>query len=191
MSKKRSFAAIMLLKAKKELDEATKIQPCPACKHDMEQLSLFLNEKIKFGIDSSKMNEKTVKILKSIGCVKELTTLGILIARLLSPFVNLRAVPATYISILEDNVKTNRRIRIHLLNAMKTISKINSRDEQLGEVQNILKYFIKATDFKINASPQTFYMFDRIIRFGYQTGFLTILSKIITGTKQAVSCCMK
>lgn len=183
----------MLLKAKAQLDKATKIQPCPACRHDMEQLSLFLEEKIKSEVNSSTTNEKALKILKNLGYIKELTGFGILIAKFLQPFANLSLfpLPEAYVHVLADNIKANKQIRVYLLNAAKAISKAKDQGEQLTEVQNILKYFIRATDFKLNATPQTFYLFDRMIRFGYKTGILSALGKIITGTKQAVSCCME
>ncbi len=193
MTKRYPFEIRMLLKAKTQLNKAIEIQQCPACRHDMEQLSLFLKEKIKSEISSTAMNEKTLKILKNLGFIKELTNFGIPVVKFIGLFAELGrfTVPAAYDHILSDNLKANRQIKIYLLNMRKAISKINHKDGQLVEVHNILKYFIRATDFKLNASPQTFYLFDRMIRFGYNTGILSMVSKIITGTKQAVSCCME
>ena len=183
----------ILLEVKSELDDATKVQPCPACKHDMELLNIFLESKIRAMRTDSLMDDKMAKIVKDLSYVNELGSIGILVAKIIKPVVMLGAftLPSAYRKTLSKNRSANKLIKEHLLIARLMLSKLERADEQYAEVSNIIKYFLKATEFKLNADPPTFFLFDRIIRFCYKIHLLNLAGRVIAGAKNAVSCCVE
>lgn len=182
----------ILLDVKKELDDATRIQPCPACRHDMEQLGIFLESKIKSVQTASLTNGKTARILKQLSYINELSSIGISITRLLRPVTKLGffAVPLAYKKVLDKNREANRIIREHLLRARLILTRLEREDKQYAAVSSILSSFMKATEFKLGADPQTFFLFDKLVRFCYKTRLLGFAGRVIVGTKTVVSCCM-
>ena len=183
----------ILLEVKGELDNATKIQPCSACKHDMEQLGIFLESKIRAVQTNSLLDDKMTKIVKDLSYINELSDIGIFIAKILKPLIILGSftVPLTYKKVLNKNRAANKIIREHLMLAKLMLSKLERTDEQYTAVSNTLKYFLTATEFKLNADPSTFFLFDKIIRFSYKIHLLSFAGRMIVGTKNVVSCCVE
>lgn len=182
----------VLAEIKGELDVAARMQPCPACKHDMEQLSLFLELKISSIKNRSAMNAKTARIVKELNYINELSNLGIFLSKVLKPIIKLGAfhVPTKYKAVLNNNRKANVQIREHLLCAKLMATKLKGKDIHYADVSKVLESFIKATEFKLNADSETFFLFDKLIRFGYRAHLLGFAGKAITGAKGVVSCCM-
>lgn len=182
----------ILLDVKKELEDATRIQPCPACKHDMEKFRIFLEAKIKSIQSASSTDGKTAKILKELSYINELSIIGIFLAKVLKPIITLGffPVPPTYRNVLDKNRGANRIIREHLLSARSMLTKLEGIDEQYAAMSNILASFLKATEFKLDTDPQTFFIFDKLIRFLYKTHLLGFAGRAIVGTKTIMSCCM-
>lgn len=182
----------ILLDVKLELDNAARIQPCPACRHDMEQLGIFLESKIRSVQTSSPTDDKTARILKNLNYINELSSIGIFIARMSRPIVKLGffAAPPAYKTVLDRNRKVHRIIREHLLFAGLMLTRLERTDEQYITVSNVLQSFLKATEFKLSADPSTFFIFDRLVRFCYRTHLLGFAGKAIVGAKSVVSCCI-
>ncbi len=182
----------MLQSVRKEFHRAAKIQPCPACKHDMEQLEIFLDYKIGFVKAHSPIDEKAGKILHELDYINELIHIGILAARVLGPItkLGLLPVPTSYKKVLDKDREANKIIREHLLIAKLIVSKLAAADEQYKVMFKILDSFISATEFKLSADQSTFFMFDKMIRLLYRTHIFSLACKTIVGAKDVVSCCM-
>ncbi len=183
---------IMLQGARKELRSATRIQPCPACKHDMEQFEIFLDYKIRSVKSHSLIDEKAGKMLHELDYINELIRMGTLAARLLRPLtkLGLLSVPPAYKEVLDKDRVANKIIREHLLIAKLMVSKLDAAAEQYKIMSRILDSFIRATEFKLSADQSTFFMFDKMIRFFYRTHIFGLAGKTIVGAKDVVSCCM-
>ena len=158
----------------------------------MEQFGTFLDFKIESVRAHSQIDKKTSKILYELDYINELISIATLAARLLSPItkLGLLSVPHAYKEILDKNRYANMSIREHLLIAKLMVSELDATDEQYRIMSKILDSFVRATEFKLNAEPYTFFMFDRAIRFFYRTHLLGLAGKAITGAKDIVSCCM-
>ncbi len=182
----------MLQSVRKEFHRAAKIQPCPACKHDMEQLEIFLDYKIGFVKAHSPIDEKAGKILHELDYINELIHIGTLVARVLGPItkLGLLPVPTSYKEVLDKDREANKIIREHLLIAKLIVSKLAAADEQYKVMFKILDSFISATEFKLSADQSTFFMFDKMIRLLYRTHIFSLACKTIVGAKDVVSCCM-
>lgn len=182
----------ILLDVKEELDYATRIQPCPACRYDMEQLGIFLKSKIESIRASSVVENKAARILKDLNYINELSSIGIFIARVSKPIFKLRffTVPLVYKGTLDRNRAANIKIRKHLLLARLMLTKLEREDRQYAEVSGILGSYLKATEFKLSVDPPTFFLFDKMIRFFYATHLLGFAGKAIVGAKGIVSCCI-
>ncbi len=182
----------MLQGAREELRSATRIQPCPACKHDMKQLGIILDYKIRYVKSRSLVDEKAGKMLHELDYINELIRIGILAARLLRPLtkLGLLSVPPAYKEVLDKDREANKIIREHLLLAKLMVSKLDAADGQYKIISKILDSFVKATEFKLSADQSTFFMFDKMIRFFYRTHIFSLAGKTIVGVKDVVSCCM-
>ena len=182
----------MLQGAREELRSATRIQPCPACKQDMEQLEIFLNYKIRSVKSRSIVDEKADKALHELNYTNELIHIGILAARLLGPVakLGLLSVPPAYKKVLDKDREANKIIRKHLLIAKLIVSKLDATDGQYKIMSKILDSFMRAVEFKLSVDQFTFFMFDKMVRFFYRTHIVSFAGKAIVGAKDVVSCCM-
>jgi len=182
----------VLLHARRELGYATRLQPCPACRHDMEQLGVFLDSKIKSIGSATPADERAVRIVKELSYINELINIGILIARILNPVTKLGTfmISPRYETVLRRNREANRMVREHLLSAMLILSKLEKEGGQYDDVSRVLKSFVKAAEFKLNADPVTFFLFDNVIRLFYRLHLLKLAESVAAGVKNAVSCCM-
>jgi hypothetical protein len=55
-----------LTELKLELDEAAKINPCPGCKHDTEQLAKFISAKLDYVRNGSNIDREMVNPLRKL-----------------------------------------------------------------------------------------------------------------------------
>lgn len=182
----------VLLHVRRELGYATRFQPCPACRHDMEQLGIFLDSKIKSIGNASPVDESAAKILKELSYTNELINIGILIARILNPVTKLGTfmISPKYETVLRRNREANRMVMEHLLAAVLILSKLEKGGGQYDDVSRVLKSFVKAAEFKLSADPVIFFLFDNVVRLFYRLHLLKLAGSVAVGVKSAVSCCM-
>ncbi len=167
--------------AKVELDEAARIQPCPGCKHDIEQLSNLLGRRLASLRGGRAMDGDPLKTLRELDYLNELTDIGIFMAGILDPIARRSPikVPEIYAKVLKDDMPANSKVRKHLKRAAETISRIENRGTSYAAVSEIVESFIRATDFKLSIDPLTFYLFDKTIRIGHSTHLLGATSRAI------------
>ncbi len=175
-----------LAELKLELDEAAKINPCPGCKHDTELLAKFISAKLDSARSGSSIGRKTIKSLKEVDYINELTDIAIAFSKFIKPFTRISKVPEVYKKVLHDDMKANKKVKEHLLKASELTKGLEDTDKQFKVVSDVLKAFIRATDFKLSVDPYTFYLFDRTIKLGYKTHILSATSKVIVGIKGIV-----
>jgi hypothetical protein len=165
------------------LKKAADVQPCPGCKHDIEQLEKFVGEK-KDALENEKLvNKKTAELLKEVDFVNELTDIAIVVSRIIKPFVRIRKIPEIYEKVLRDDMNANRTVRKYLVDAYEDICKLERRDKHYMLMKDVVASFIRATEFKLSVDKYTFYIFDKTIKWGYKTHLLSATSKIIVGIK--------
>ena len=93
---------------KQELDEAAKINPCPGCKHDTEQLAKFISAKLDSVRSGSIMDRETAKSLKEVDYINELTDIAIAFSKFIKPFTRISKVPEVYEKVLRDDMEANK-----------------------------------------------------------------------------------
>ncbi len=175
-----------LSKLKLELDESAKINPCPGCKHDTEQLAKFISAKLDSARSGLSIDMETTKSLKEVDYINELTGIAITFSKFIKPLTRISKVPEVYEKVLHDDLEANKKVKSHLLKASELTKKLESTDKQFKIVSEVLKAFIRATEFKLSVDPYTFYLFDRAIKLGYKTHILSATSKVIVGIKGMV-----
>ncbi len=176
----------VLTELKHELDEAAKINPCPGCKHDTEQLAKFISAKLDSVRSGSVMDKDTTKSLKEVDYINELTDMAITFSKFIKPFTRISKVPEVYKKVLHDDMEANKKVKEHLLKASELTKKLEGTNKQFKIVSDVLMAFTRATEFKLSVDPYTFYLFDRTIKLGYKTHILSATSKVIVGIKGIV-----
>jgi len=171
-----------LLIIRDKLDLAAKFQPCPACKEDIEKLSESVSTKIKSLQRNSELNKEEFKKLSDLDYINTLADIAIVISKLIRPFTKRLKPPAVYEKVLEEDREGNAKVKELFLEAKKIaeeLIKIDKNDRYLSTLYEIIKSGIRAVDFKLNADPVAFYLFDKAIRIGYKTHLLEVTGKII------------
>ena len=177
----------IITKLKLELDEAAHNSPCPGCKHDIEQLAKFISAKLDSIEKRSNIDKETTNALREVDYINELTDIAILFSKFIKPFTRISKVPDVYKEVLQKDIKANKNVKEHLLKANKLTMGLVDTDMQFKMVSEVLKAFIRATEFKLNVDPYTFYLFDKTIKLGYKTRLLSITSKVVVGIKRIVN----
>ena len=175
-----------LLIIRDKLDLAAKFQPCPACKEDIEKLSESVSTKIKSLQRNSELNKEEFKKLGDLDYINTLADIAIVVSKLIKPFTKRLKPPKVYEKVLEEDREGNAKVKELLLEAKKIteeLIKIDKNDIYLFTLYGIIKSGIRAVDFKLNADPVAFYLFDKAIRIGYKTHLLEVTSKIIVISK--------
>ena len=175
-----------LLIIRDKLDLAAKFQPCPACKEDIEKLSESVSTKIKSLQRNSELNKEEFKKLSDLDYINTLADIAIVISKLIKPFTKRLKPPAVYEKVLEEDRGGNAKVKELFLEAKKIaeeLIKIDKNDRYLSTLYEIIKSGIRAVDFKLNADPVAFYLFDKAIRIGYKTHLLEVTGKIIVMSK--------
>jgi hypothetical protein len=172
---------------KTELDEAAKVQPCPGCKHDIEQLAKFVAAKADALQSGSKVDSTVSKALKDVDFVNELTDMAMFISKIVKPFGRSLKVPEVYEKVLHDDRKGNEDAKTHLVRADELLKELKLPDRQYTMIHEIVGSFIRATEFKLSIDPVTFYLFDKAVRLGYKTHLLSATGKVIVGIKVALN----
>jgi len=175
-----------LLIIRDKLDLAAKFQPCPACKEDIEKLSESVSTKIKSLQRNSELNKEEFKKLSDLDYINTLADIAIVISKLIRPFTKRLKPPAVYEKVLEEDRGGNAKVKELFLEAKKIaeeLIKIDKNDRYLSTLYEIIKSGIRAVDFKLNADPVAFYLFDKAIRIGYKTHLLEVTGKIIVMSK--------
>jgi len=175
-----------LLIMRDKLDLAAKFQPCPGCKEDIEKLSESLYTKIKSLQRNSELTKDDFKKLSDLDYINTLTDIAIVVSKLIKPFTKRLKPPAVYEKVLEEDREGNAKVKELFLEAKKIaeeLIKIDKNDRYLSTLYEIIKGGIRAADFKLNADPVAFYLFDKAIRIGYKTHLLEVTGKIIVMSK--------
>lgn len=168
---------------KVELSSAAKAQPCPGCKHDMEQVNIFLDKKGQAIIKGKDIDDKTKKILYDISYMNEFSNLAISASRIINPFVKIAKKTRGldfYAKIMEEDKEGNKVVEKHLLRSAKICKDISglSDDKDFADLQIINDSFLKATQFKLNMDPTEFYVFDKFLRIGFKTHMLQLAGRV-------------
>jgi len=175
-----------LLIMRDKLDLAAKFQPCPGCKEDIEKLSESVYTKIKSLQRNSELTKDDFKKLSDLDYINALTDIAIVVSKLIKPFTKRLKPPAVYEKVLEEDREGNAKVKELFLEAKKIaeeLIKIDKNDRYLSTLYEIIKGDIRAVDFKLNADPLAFYLFDKAIRIGYKTHLLEVTGKIIVMSK--------
>jgi len=165
-----------------KLDLAAKFQPCPACKEDIKKLSESIYTKIKSLQKNSEVKKEEFKKLSNLNYINTLTDIAIVVSKLIKPFTKRLKPPTVYKIVLEEDRKGNAKVKELFLEAKKIteeLIKIDKNDRYLSTLYEIIEGDLRALNFKLNADPVAFYLFDKIIRLGYKTHLLEVTSKII------------
>ncbi|MEM3781680.1 MAG: hypothetical protein QXT43_01815 [Candidatus Micrarchaeaceae archaeon] len=174
----------ILSELKSALDEAAKYNPCPACKYDTEQLSKFISIKIESIKTGRAVTKEDIKPLKEVDYLGIVEDMAIVISKLIRPFTRISKVPDVYRKVLEEDMEGNRKSLNYLINARKIADKIKEKDKQLNLVVEIIDSFVRALNFKLSIDEYSFYIFDRVIKFGYRTHLLSATGKVIVGLRE-------
>ena len=169
------------------LEEAAKVQPCPACKQDIEQLKRFIDAKADAVKSDSKLNKEEIRALKEVDFVNELTDIAIVVSKIIKPFTMTRKVPESYEKTLNNDMEGNRKVKVYLLEAAKKIKELKLKNKHYMLISDIINSFIRVIEFKLSTDPLTFYLFDRTIRIGYKTHVLSATSKTIVTIKGIIN----
>jgi len=175
-----------LLIMRDKLDLAAKFQPCPGCKEDIEKLSESVYKKIKSLQRNSELTKDDFKKLSDLDYINALTDIAIVVSKLIKPFTKRLKPPAVYEKVLKEDREGNAKVKELFLEAKKIaeeLIKIDKNDRYLSTLYEIIKGDIRAVDFKLNADPLAFYLFDKAIRIGYKTHLLEVTGKIIVMSK--------
>ena len=175
-----------LLVMRDKLDLAAKFQPCHGCKEDIEKLSESVYTKIKSLQRNSELTKDDFKKLSDLDYINALTDIAIVVSKLIKPFTKRLKPPTVYEKVLEEDREGNAKVKELLLEAKKIteeLIKIDKNDIYLFTLYGIIKSGIRAVDFKLNADPVAFYLFDKAIRIGYKTHLLEVTGKIIVTSK--------
>ncbi len=172
-----------LTEIKQELVKAAKINPCPACKHDTQQLAKFISAKLDSIRNDSLIDKNAVKYLKELDYINELTDIAIGFSKFIKPFTRISKVPEVYEKDLYGDMEANKKVKEYLLKASGLAKELKGTDKHFMIVSNILKAFTRATEFKLSVDPYAFYLFDRTLKLGFKTHILSTTSKAIVGIK--------
>jgi hypothetical protein len=175
-----------LLIMRDKLDLAAKFQPCPACKEDIKKLSESVYTKIKSLQRNSELKKEDFKKLNDLDYINTLTDIAIVVAKIIKPFTKRLKPPKVYEKVLEEDREGNAKVKELLLETKEIaeeLIKIDKNDNYLRTLYKIVEGDIRAVDFKLNADPVAFYLFDKTIRVGYKTHLLEAASKIIVKFK--------
>jgi len=175
-----------LLIMRGKLDLAAKFQPCPACKDDIRKLSESVYTKIKSLQRNSELKKEEFKKLNDLDYINTLADIAIVVAKIIKPFTKRLKSPKVYEKVLEEDRAGNAKVKELLLEAKEIaeeLIKIDKNDSYLRSLYEIVEGDIRAVDFKLNADPVAFYLFDKAIRIGYKTHLLEVASKIIVKFK--------
>jgi hypothetical protein len=184
---KEDRIAINLEEIVLKLDASAKYNPCPACKHDTEQLSKFISKKAESIRTGGMLASEDVKPLKEVDYVGVVEDMAIWVSKAIRPFTRLKKVPEIYKKVLLEDTEGNKRSLECLIEAKKLLDKLDSADNQLKLVSEILDSFIRALNFKLSIDEYSFYIFDKVIRFGYRTHLLSATGKIIVWVKELIN----
>ena len=175
-----------LLIMRDKLDLAAKFQPCPACKEDIKKLSESLYTRVKSLQRNSELKKEDFKKLNDLDYINTLTDIAIVVAKIIKPFTKRLNPPEVYEKVLREDMEGNAKVKELFLEAKKIaeeLIKIDKNDRYLSTLYEIIKGDIRALDFKLNADPVAFYLFDKAIRIGYKTHLLEVAGKIIVMSK--------
>ena len=175
-----------LLDTRKELDNAARIQTCPACKKDIVDLSGFISAKMDTLKTGKPIERKNRSTLVRLDYLNEMVTLGILFSDITKPIAKhmIKNVPDRYRQVLEDNIEMNKRVRKHLVNAKNAIKRIIRKDRDYPYILRILDSFIASTDFKLSVDPITLFLLNKVLKYGHKTRLLELLGWIIVHTRR-------
>ena len=166
-----------------ELEEAAKLNPCPACKYDITQLARFVSAKKTSIQKRSVIDKEITKSLKEVDYINELADIAIIISKLIRPFTRISKIPEKYEKVLHDDMEANKKVKEHLMKANALTKELAGEDKQFKRISGVLEAFIRATEFKLSIDTYSFYLFDMTIKLGYKTHMLSVASKIIIGVK--------
>jgi len=175
-----------LLIMRDKLDLAAKYQPCPACKEDIRKLSESVYTKIKSQQRNSELKKEDFKKLNDLDYINALTDIAIVVTKIIKPFTKRLKPPKVYEKVLKEDREGNAKVKELLLETKEIaeeLIKIDKNDSYLRTLYEIVEGDIRAVDFKLNADPVAFYLFDKTIRIGYKTHLLAAASKIIVKFK--------
>lgn len=165
------------------LEQATELQPCPACKQDMEVLGDLLRVKIE---GNKPLDKKEAEMLRGIDYINEVTNVAIFSSKLAKPIVRLANVkaPKLYEDTLKSDMLANKKMLPILVKVYSNLLQIENRDADIERMTDVMKGSIKAVEFKIGLDAQLFYVFDSIVKFGYRTHLLDAAGKVIMLVKK-------
>jgi len=175
-----------LLIMRGKLNLASKFQSCPACKDDIRKLSESVYAKIKSLQRNSELKKEEFKKLNDLDYINTLADIAIVVAKIIKPFTKRLKPPKVYEKVLEEDREGNAKVKELLLETKEIaeeLIKIDKNDSYLRSLYEIVEGDIRAVDFKLNADPVAFYLFDKAIRIGYKTHLLEVASKIIVKLK--------
>lgn len=178
----------ILLNIQKELYNAAKAQPCPACRADIEHFAEFFSIKIAEAGSSKEQNRRLhMKKLKEVDYINELTDIAMFVTKVIRPISKNAKVPEVYEKVLKEDLEGNRNVKKHLIKVKKLMGALDKSDKDLALMRDIIDSFIKVTEFKLSIDPITFYIFDKTVRLGYKTHVLSATSKLIIGVKSMIN----
>ena len=133
------------------------------------------------------MDSDTIKSLKEVDYINELTDIAIGFSKFIKPFTRISKVPEVYEKVLHDDMEANKKVKEYLLKASELTREFEGTDKQFKIVSDVLKAFIRATEFKLSVDSYTFYLFDKTIKLGYKTHIISTTSKVIVFIKGIVN----
>jgi hypothetical protein len=175
-----------LLIVRNKLKLAAKFQPCPPCKEDLEMLSESVYKKIEALRKNSDLNKNEFKKLSDLDYINTMRGIAIVVSKIIKPFTKRLKPPKLYEKTLKEDRKGNAKVKELLLEAKKIVEELinmDKDDKYLSILYKMIESDIKAVDFKLNADPLAFYLFDRALRIGYKTHLLDATGKIIVTFK--------
>lgn len=172
------------------LKEATDVQPCPGCKHDMQVLLGFVEEKMKSFEDgwcSWNAHKESLRKLREIDYLNEMTDVAIFATKILGPVANLLSIaaPEGHRKVLEEDTPANRVVLENLYAARETSSALRKIDADYAKIDDIIAASIRAVNFKLSIDTRMFYLFDKVIRTGHKVHLLGFTGKAIVTLRSA------
>ena len=170
----------------KKIEVAQKLQPCPACKEDMQILNRFLEEKIA-SLERGGERPNPVE-LEKIDYINEVVRIAMASTKVVGPLVKIIGItpPPIYEKTLRESLAANRQIKSLLIEAKRELEDLKDKDRDFGKIYGLLESHIAATKFKLEIDPELFYVYDKIIRLGYKTHLLSLTGKVITRMKSVM-----